>query len=112
MKVTATEPVFNWMAEALGLQMRNLAFQWSVENESSPSPVAVKNMLDDLKNHTVRVLFYNAQVTSPLITQIKDTAEKNHVPVIGVTETQPPDVTYHQWMQQQLQALEDALKTP
>jgi zinc/manganese transport system substrate-binding protein len=107
--VTATEPVFNWMAEALGLQMRNLAFQWSVENEASPSPSAVKAMLDDLKNHTVRVLFYNAQVTSPLVTQIKEAAEKNHIPVIGVTETQPPGVRYHQWMAQQLRDLEKVI---
>lgn len=107
--VTATEPVFNWMADALGLQMRNLDFQWSMENEGSPAPSAVKAMLDDLKNHKVHALFYNAQVTSPLTTQIKTEAEANHIPVIGITETLPNNLTYHQWMHQQLQALERAL---
>lgn len=109
LSVTATEPVFNRMTEALGLKMRNLAFQWSLENEGSPSPSSVKAMLDDLNQHQVRVLFYNTQVTSPLADQIKTVAGKNHIPIVGVSETQPSGLTYHQWMQQQLQSLADAL---
>lgn len=107
--VTATEPVFNWMIEALGLKMRNLAFQWSVENEGSPSPSSLKAMLDDLNNHRVRALFYNTQVSSSLIDQIITTAKKNRIPVIGITETQPLGVSYHQWMQTQLTSLAHAL---
>src|SRR5262245_60419572 len=34
--VTATEPVFGYMAEALGLAMRNQRFQLSVMNETEP----------------------------------------------------------------------------
>jgi zinc/manganese transport system substrate-binding protein len=106
--VTATEPVFNYMAEALGLKMQHMDFQWSIENESAPSPAAVQRMQDDLKNHRVRILFYNTQVTSPLVDQLKSVAEKSHVPIVGVTETQPLGVTYHQWMQQQLEAVKEA----
>lgn len=109
MSVTATEPVFNGMLETLGLKVRNLAFQWSVENEGSPSASSIKAMLDDLNNHRVRILFYNTQVTSSLIDQIKTVANKNHIPVIGISETEPPGVTYHQWMQAQLQSLAHVL---
>lgn len=108
--VTATEPVFNYMAEALGLKMQNMDFQWSIENEGSPSPAAMKQMQDDLKNHRVRILFYNTQVTSSLVDQIKAVAEKSHIPIVGVTETQPTDMTYHQWMQQQLEAVGEVFK--
>jgi zinc/manganese transport system substrate-binding protein len=107
--VTATEPVFNWMAQALGLEVRNLPFQWSVENEGSPAPAAVQAMVDDLTKHQVRVLLYNNQVTSPLVDQMKSTAEEHQVPVVGVSETQPPGMSYHQWMGAQLQALAKAL---
>jgi zinc/manganese transport system substrate-binding protein len=107
--VTATEPVFNWMAQALGLEMRNLPFQWSVENEGSPAPAAVQAMTDDLTKHQVRVLLYNSQVTSPLVDQMKHIAEEHGVPVVGVSETQPPGMSYHQWMGAQLQALAKAL---
>lgn len=105
LSVTATEPVFSHMIEALGLKIRNLDFQWSVANEGALSPSEVKSMLDDLNHHQVRILFYNTQVTSPLINQIKTVAEKNHIPVIGISETQPLGMSYHEWMQQQLQSL-------
>src|SRR5262249_635207 len=35
--VTATEPVFGYRAEALGLEMRNQAFQAAVMNDTEPS---------------------------------------------------------------------------
>jgi zinc/manganese transport system substrate-binding protein len=100
--VTATEPVFNWMAAALGFQIRHLDFQQSVENESSPSPAAMKKMLDDLNHHKIRILFYNMQVTSPLVNQVVEVAKKNQVPVVGVTETQPTEMDYHHWMNKEL----------
>lgn len=108
--VAATEPVFHYMAEALGLKMRDVDFQWDIENETAPSPLAVKNMLEDVAQHRIRILFYNTQVSSPLVEQIKSAAEKSHVPMVGVTETQPPGKTYHEWMQQQLQSVEAALE--
>jgi len=109
MPVTATEPVFNLMMTALGLQIHNIEFQESIENETSPSPSLVRAMLQDLTERRVRVLIYNNQVSSLFLEQIKATAEQNKIPVVGVSETQPPNMTYYQWLQQQLTALSRAL---
>lgn len=107
--VTATEPVFNLMADALGLQMNDQDFQWSVENEGSPSPEEVRTMMEDLKAHKSRALIYNVQVTSALIDQVKAVAQQSNVPVVGVSETQPPGMNYDQWMRSQLAQLAKAL---
>ena len=40
--VTATEPLFGYMANALGLDMKGLAFQWVIMNDSEPSPNMMK----------------------------------------------------------------------
>ena len=108
--VTATEPVFNWMAKALGLQMRDLDFQRSIENEVPPSPEMVKTMTNHLEKHKVRLLFYNTQTTSNLLKNLKALAEKHQIPVIGVSEIQPKGLTYHQWMQAEINAVAKAIE--
>ena len=61
--VTATEPVFGYMAAALGLQMRNQRFQLAVMNDTEPSAGDVAAFERDLKTHKVKVLFYNKQAS-------------------------------------------------
>ena len=46
--VTATEPVFGYMAAALGFTMRNTRFQLAVMNDTEPSAAAVAGFEDDL----------------------------------------------------------------
>ncbi|MDE4949194.1 ABC transporter substrate-binding protein, partial [Francisella tularensis subsp. holarctica] len=41
--VTATETLFGYMANALGLDMKGLAFQWVLMNDSEPSPKMIIN---------------------------------------------------------------------
>ena len=48
--VTATEPVFGYMAEALGLDMRNQRFQLAVMNDTEPSASDVAAFEEDLKS--------------------------------------------------------------
>jgi zinc/manganese transport system substrate-binding protein len=36
-------------------------------------------------------------------------AKDNKIPVVGVSETEPPDGTYQSWMLGQLEALDKAL---
>jgi hypothetical protein len=41
---------------------------------------------------------------------MKALAAQEHIPVIGVTETiQPPDATFEEWMNAQIQSLQNAL---
>ncbi len=107
--VTATEPLFNYMATALGLKVLNIGFQMSMMNEMPPSPSEIKQMLSDLQSHRVKLLIYNTQTTDPTTENIKDKARENKIPVIGVTETQPPNMSYYEWMHSQLTQIAGAL---
>ena len=107
--VTATEPVFGYMAEALGLRMRNGEFQIAVMNDTEPSASQVAAFQDDLKARKVKVLFYNSQVTDDLTARLQKLARDSGVPVVGVSETEPPGMTYQDWMTGQLGALDKAL---
>ena len=111
-QVTATEPVFGYMAAALGLVMRNERFQLAVMNDTEPSASDVAAFETDLRKHRVRLLIYNSQATDESARRLLEIARQSKVPVIGVTETEPPGKTYQDWMQGQLDALDAALAKP
>lgn len=108
-KVIATEPVFAYMATALGFDMREMAFQISMMNGVDPSPRQVQGFQQALQTHSVKILFYNKQVDSPLIQKFLKLAETKSIPIIGVTETQPANKNYIEWMVDQLNQLNKAL---
>lgn len=110
--VTATEPVFGPMADALGLKMRNQRFQTAVMNETEPSARDIAAFEDDLKRRRVKALIYNAQVSEQLTKRLLAVAKKAKVPVVAVTETQPAGVSFTDWMLSQLSALDKALAGP
>jgi zinc/manganese transport system substrate-binding protein len=110
--VTATEPVFGLMAEALGLTMRNQRFQLAMMNDTEPSARDVAAFETDLKEHKAKVLLYNKQVSEKLTERLLDIAHKAKVPVVGVTETQPASISFQDWMLVQLDALDKALTGP
>jgi zinc/manganese transport system substrate-binding protein len=107
--VTATEPVFGYMAEALGFRMRNRSFQISVMNGTEPSSSDVAAFEDDLKNRKVRVLFYNSQVSDDLTSRLQKLARDSKIPVVGLGETEPAGSDYQNWMLNQLLVLDKAL---
>lgn len=110
--VTATEPVFGYMADALGLKMRNGRFQLAVMNGTEPSAKAIAAFENDLQTHAVKVLLYNSQTTEALAKTMRAIADRAGVPVVDVTETKPPGLSYQQWMLAQLGALDRALGGP
>jgi zinc/manganese transport system substrate-binding protein len=107
--VTATEPVFGYMAADLGLDMRNERFQLAVMNDTEPSASDIGAFQNDLKQRKVHVLLFNQQTTDDLSQRLLDIAKEAKVPVVGVTETEPADRSYQEWMLQQLTALDQAL---
>jgi zinc/manganese transport system substrate-binding protein len=109
--VTATEPVFGYMASAVGLKMRNEKFQLAVMNDTEPSAKDVAAFEDDLKAGKVKVLFYNSQTSDDLTRRLMDLADAANIPVVGVSETEPPGTRYQQWMIDQLDSLGQALST-
>jgi zinc/manganese transport system substrate-binding protein len=107
--VTATEPVFGYMAAALHLTMLNQRFQLAVMNDTEPGAADVAAFERDLKTHKVRVLFYNKQASDNVVQHLLGLARKSSIPVVGVTETAPPGLSYQDWMLMQLEATEKAL---
>ena len=107
--VTATEPVFGYMADALGLKMRNGRFQLAVMNGTEPSARDIAAFEKDLRSRSVKVLFYNSQTSGALADRMRTIATDAGVPIVGVTETEPQGMTYQQWMTSQLDALARAL---
>jgi zinc/manganese transport system substrate-binding protein len=112
LEVAATEPVFGYMASALGLRMRNERFQLAVMNSTEPRASDVAAFESDLKKRLVRVLIYNSQASDPAARRLLDIATKSGIPVLGVTETEPTGQTYQSWMMAQLDALDAILAKP
>ena len=108
-QVTATEPVFGYMAAALGFKMRNERFQLAVMNNAEPRASDVAAFENDLRKHAVRLLFYNSQATDTAAQRLVRIAEQSKVPVVGVSETEPPGKNYQEWMMGELDAVAQAL---
>ena len=100
--VTATEPVFGYMAKALGFTMLNEPFQVAVMNNAEPSASQVAGFEDSLESGKAKMLFYNSQVTDKTTQRLKDMARAAGIPVIGVTETEPKDLKVQAWFEGQL----------
>jgi zinc/manganese transport system substrate-binding protein len=109
--VLATERVFGYAAAAIGLHIPNPAFQRAIENGNDPAPQAVAQFEGDLTRRRARLLLYNTQAVSPLTAHMRDLALKNHIPVVGISETEPPGQDYQQWQLSQLHAIDHALAT-
>jgi zinc/manganese transport system substrate-binding protein len=108
--VTATEPVFGYMADALGFKMLNYEFQVQIMNDAEPTADQTVTFEKSLASKTAKILFYNSQVTDPTTARIQQIAKKAGVPVVGVTETQPPDQkSYVGWMMHELDGVQAAL---
>lgn len=107
--VTATEPVFGYMAKALGLKMLNEPFQIAAMNDTEPSPSDIAAFEKSLTDGTAKILFYNSQVTDSTTTRLLDIASRNKVAIVGVTELEPSGKTIQTWFKDQLNAVRKAL---
>lgn len=110
--VTATEPVFGPLAEALGFTVRNERLALAVMNDTEPSARDIAAFEDDLKQRKVKLMLYNKQVSAKLTERLRGIAAKAKVPAVGVTETQPAGMTFQDWMLGQLDAVDKALTGP
>lgn len=107
--VTATEPVFGPMLDAIGLVSRNQRFQLAMMNDTEPSAQDLAAFETDLKQRKVKVLISNTQVSEALSQRLAATAKAAGIPVVGVTETLPPGQRFQDWVLSELDALDKAL---
>jgi zinc/manganese transport system substrate-binding protein len=107
--VTASEPVFGYQAALIGLKVHNEKYALAVMNNAEPTPSEVAAFENDLKGKKVKAMLYNAQASEPAVGKLVQLAKDNNIPVVGVSETEPPNSTYQDWMMGQLNALDKAL---
>jgi zinc/manganese transport system substrate-binding protein len=108
----ATEGIFTYMADALGLvNVTPQGYRRAAAGESDPPPADLKAFLDELAGHRIDVLIYNPQTEGSIPDQIRAAAEQAGVPVVIATETVPQDQTsFAGWQDAQLTALAKALR--
>lgn len=107
--VTATEPVFGYVFDALGVRVKNQSFQLAVMNNTEPSASDVAAFENDLKTRSVKLLVYNSQATDPVADRMRKIAVEAGVPVVGATETEPAGKKYQAWILSELDAVDRAL---
>uniref|UniRef100_UPI003D927E20 metal ABC transporter solute-binding protein, Zn/Mn family n=1 Tax=Gordonia sp. B7-2 TaxID=3420932 RepID=UPI003D927E20 len=107
----ATEGVFDYMAQAVGLVDKTPAgFRAAAATESDPSPGDITAFTSALAGKQINVLIYNTQPEGSIPAQIRSAAESAGVPVVEVTETVPPGQdSFAAWQVAQLTALAKAL---
>jgi zinc/manganese transport system substrate-binding protein len=108
--VAYTEPVPGYLVQAAGL--RNLApssFTLAIEQGTEPSASAVSAMTELAAKHRIRVLLYNKQAVSPITARVRAAAHAAGIPIVGITETLPPKLTFQQWQLSQVAELQTAL---
>ena len=107
--VTATEPIFGYVFDAMAVQVKNQSFQLAVMNGTEPSASDVAAFENDLKTRNVKLLVYNSQATDPMAARMRKIAIDSDVPVVGATETEPPGMKYQAWILSELNAVDRAL---
>jgi zinc/manganese transport system substrate-binding protein len=100
--IDVSEPIFDYMAEALNLTVNSTKFAKAIDEGTDPSPADVGTMQNDLKQKKVKLFVNNVQNSSPVIENMVKLAEASGVPIVQVTETKPEGKNYLQWMTDQL----------
>ena len=109
--IGSTESIFVYMASALGLDLITPPeFMDAVAQGTDPPASAVASVHDQVAGKQIKVLVYNIQASSALTTNLKQLAQQQGIPLVGVTETlQPAGSTFQAWQTAQLTTLEAAL---
>jgi zinc/manganese transport system substrate-binding protein len=55
------------------------------------------------------MLLYNSQASDPTADRMVKLARTSHIPVVAVTETEPPGKDYQEWLSSELDAVDQAL---
>jgi zinc/manganese transport system substrate-binding protein len=110
-KVGATESIFVYMANALGLNLISPPdFMDAVAEGNDPPASSVVTFEQQIRQKQITVLVYNVQTVTNITNTIKQLAAQQNIPIVGVSETiQPPDASFQEWQVAQLLVLQNAL---
>lgn len=111
-KVGATESIFIYMADALGLDLISPpAFMNAVSQGGAPPTAAVAEFQQQIEKKQIAILIYNVQTITVLTSNLRQIASNNGIPTVGISETiVPADLPFQTWQVNQLQAIRSALQ--
>ncbi len=109
--VGATESIFAYMADALGLNLVTPPSFMNAISEGHEPTAADKATFDQqVTQKQIKVFVYNRQNSTPDIDALKQKAQAADIPIVPVTETlDPATLTFQAWQGKELQALQQAL---
>jgi zinc/manganese transport system substrate-binding protein len=111
--VGATESIFVYMSQALGLNLISPPeFMNALAEGNDPPAQTVAEFQNLVTGKKIKVLVYNLQTSTSITENLKLMAAQNGIPVVGVSETlQPVDATFQEWQDAQLVTLQNALNS-
>ncbi len=107
--IDVSEPVFDYMATALHMNVCDSGLAKAVEDGNDPSPSELADVQNDIKTKKIKFFVENIQNETPTVANIVKLARSNNIPVVQVTETKPTGKDYLTWMMDQLQQVQKAL---
>jgi zinc/manganese transport system substrate-binding protein len=110
-EIDVSEPIFDYMAEALNLKINDSRFAKAVDEGTDPSPADYAALQNDFKEKKVKLFVQNIQNSSPTVDNLIQLAHANGIPVVQLTETEPKGKNYVQWMTDQLDQVAQALSS-
>lgn len=109
--VGSTESIFVYMAQALGLNLISPPeFMQAISEGNDPPAQTVAQFQDQISRHQITLLVYNTQTSTAITDNLKQLANRNGIPVVGISETvEPATATFQDWQTRQLTSLQAAL---
>ncbi len=78
-------------------------------NDVEPPPSAVALFDDDITQHKLRLIAYNAQASRPSVQRLVDHARQVGIPVLPVYEIMPPGLQWQSWFMQTVEQVAQVL---
>ena len=110
-RIISSEPVADYLLEKLGLtNITPDSFSQAIEEELDVSPADLLEIQNLISSKSVELFVVNIQTGSVQIDALVELAETNEIAVIQVSELLPQGLTYVEWMEQNISAIEAGLK--
>lgn len=110
-KVATTEDVFSYLAQSAKLNLISpTSFITAIAEGNDPSPQSIIQFENQISSHQVKILVYNKQTVTPITIKMRELANQNHIPVIGITElVEPSNQNFQNWMYAEINSILNGL---
>jgi zinc/manganese transport system substrate-binding protein len=110
-KVISSEPVADYLLDKLGItNITPESFSQAIEEELDVSPADLLEIQNLISTKSVDLFVVNIQTGSVQIDSLIKLAETSGVAVVQMSELLPEGLSYVEWMQQNITAIEQGLK--